>query len=124
LPHLVVFLSPSAFTHSKGNPSAGSLNKRGFRKIRNFRPISRYILETVKDIIPWFYGTLIRSHSSPNDPSQFRRPQVSLRAKRNGPSFAGGRSYRSTNSDQVWHGKTVQGLFAPHFRVRVNWALQ
>ena len=33
--------------NAMGTLSAGALNKHGFRKVRNFRPISRNFLETV-----------------------------------------------------------------------------
>ena len=50
------------------NPSAGPLNKRGFRKIRSVQPIPRYVSETARG----YYGTLIGSHSYPIDLCQFR----------------------------------------------------
>ena len=53
-PIIIVFLN-QALLPSKRQPS-GALNKHEFRKIRSFRPTSRYILETVQKLYhvnPW-----------------------------------------------------------------------
>jgi len=45
-----VFFEPKRYYTFQGNPSAvGALHTRGLRKIRNFQPIFRYILENVQD---------------------------------------------------------------------------
>jgi len=40
--------SPEYFRHREPSP-AGSSNARGYEKNRDFRPISRYISETIQD---------------------------------------------------------------------------
>ena len=48
---IIPVFCPSALTQFQGNPSDWWQVhcKRGLRKIRNFRPISRYILKTLQD---------------------------------------------------------------------------
>ena len=44
---ILVFLAPAPVPNSKGNPSAGTQNRRGWVKFCDFRLKSEYISETV-----------------------------------------------------------------------------